>query len=723
MKIFWTIFYFFWFISVAKADPITALVTAIVSGLGSIGTAIGGALATTGLVSFASIGAFLGSPIGALVLGVGLNLIVGALFKKNSGSSGGQGAVSIAGGTVNVKISEPERWINAGRFRQGGGALFGEFDVDGNFWFLIVHSDSQLESVVNYYFDDIELTLDGSGNVTNNDFCLDGDYNAYDGTGTRVTYFKIFTTTYSDGDPTPPAITEFKAAFPTLWTDDHKLVGTTYSVVKCKAIPAEHRYKIYKWRGSFGLGEPAIGIVGNWSKVYDPRTETYVFSKNPVLIWAWFRMHRYGRGKSFDSINWDMLAEQANICDEIVVGIDGSQPRYECGTAIIESKERNEAEQEILMSCDAQLVFDDDGKCWARVGYYYEPSVYLTRNRDIVAMESVEAQNGESETQGVIIKYIDPNSNYTEQPSAPWKNPLYYVEGETPKYLIISALAIQNHNQAMRIAKAIGGRSQAAHKLQPTTGLRGIKARQERIVNLSYDNTFSGDYEIVTPVEVDQTGIFCGFGVVPVDANRWTLLDGEENSQSVFSASSSSNAPTIPTGIIIQYDGSKLIFYYEALTRLDSRVEAQYKFNSETDDKYRSFSIDTINNIAFSGTVTANILYNVRYRTVTSSGKSSGWSSIYNIYTFIISNSATPVLTGTVGIAYSGFTVSGSGGTAPYSYDDVYSRLPTGLTISSSMGVVSGTPTVAGIYQNILLRVTDANLSRSYVDKFTITIS
>src|SRR5262245_36395274 len=59
--------------------------------------------------------------------------------------------------------------------------------------------------------------------------------------------------------------------------------------------------------------------------------------------------------------------------------------------------------------------------------------------------------------------------------------------------------------------------------------------------------------------------------------------------------------------------------------------------------------------------------------------------------------SGTPVTTGTenehgVGSTYAGFTVTASGGTAPYTYSVASGALPSGITLNSSTGAVSGTP-------------------------------
>jgi hypothetical protein len=587
-----------------------------------IGTAIAGKLGVTS--------GFLTSLIGASVLAVGIFAIQTVLGPRRG--------TDMEAGKVNVRMGEPRRWLNAGVWRQGGGVLFAEFDASGNFWFLVVHGDSILtnEMTLQYYLDDMTVTIDGSGVVQNKEFRLksnkEKDPATVDGEG--VGYVQIFTTTYTEDNPVAPGIAALTAACPQWTADEHLLAGTTYSVVKMIALPVEHRYKIYRWRGAIGIGEPAISVVGLWSNAYDPRDETQILgdrstykpTRNSALIWAWFRTHRYGRNKPESSINWDRVAEQADICDQVVTGIAGDQPRYECGIAIPEDKQRIQAEQEILLTMDGQLVFDDDGKCWARAGHWYEPTLTLYRNRDIVGMDSVEAQNGESETQGVIVRYTDPEANYSPQPSAAWINPLYYVEGETPSFLTVDVLACQNHNQAMRIAKGIGYRSQPPYKLAPTVGLRGLRAMGERIFELQYDNTFTGPQEIATNVEVDNSGMFCGFGCVPIDENRWTLLPGEENSKPVSTPGSSPTAPDGPTGVVLSYTAGRIEATFDAPTRSDVNYQFQYLKTADIGGGvWLDMAVQMADELAYSGAVPDGDDYTVRWRAITGSGLPSDW--------------------------------------------------------------------------------------------------
>ncbi|WP_293875873.1 hypothetical protein [Sphingomonas sp. UBA978] len=573
--------------------------------------------------------AFVVSAIGATIIAAGSFAIQTLL--------GGSRAPAMEAGKTNVKISNPPRWLHAGLARSGGGAVFGEFDSQGRLWYLIINSEEILHAPFSHYLDDEAVTLGADHYVLNKAFRLrtnkEKDPADVDGQGRG--YIRLWTTTYTEADPIPPRIPELDAALGTLWTPEHLLAGTTYTVVCMDALPVEHRYKIYRWRGPFGLGEPAVSVLGQWANVYDPRDpaqvlgnrSTYKPTKNAALLWAWFRTHRFGRGKPESSINWQRMAEQADICDQVVTGIEGDQPRYEASASIVDSKRRVDGEMEIMRACDGQIVFDETGKSWLRVGHYYTPTLSFSRNRDIMTMSSNEAQDGESETQGVIVRYTEPGANYSVQASAAWLNPLYYDPLTTPKFLTVEIQACQNHNQAMRLAKGIGLRSQPRHKLGPTVNLRGLQARHERIVEIRYDNTFAGDYEIATPVELGAGGIITALAVVPIEPTRWTLLPGEEQPKPVVDGGTEAPAYPAITGENVTYSDGTIRIDLPPLARDDATYIAEYIPTSAiTGSDSGPWTPMAINDAtAVSGSVPAGVSYTVRYRYVTTAGRGPGY--------------------------------------------------------------------------------------------------
>jgi len=83
----------------------------------------------------------------------------------------------------------------------------------------------------------------------------------------------------------------------------------------------------------------------------------------------------------------------------------------------------------------------------------------------------------------------------------------------------------------------------------------------------------------------------------------------------------------------------------------------------------------------------------------------------------------TPVTTGTQGTAYTGATPSASGGTPTYTFSET-GTLPSGLTISTSTGIISGTPTTSGTFASIQVKVTDSlSNAANCGTAFTLVIS
>ena len=84
---------------------------------------------------------------------------------------------------------------------------------------------------------------------------------------------------------------------------------------------------------------------------------------------------------------------------------------------------------------------------------------------------------------------------------------------------------------------------------------------------------------------------------------------------------------------------------------------------------------------------------------------------------------ATPTLPGwAVGTAYPSTTMTATGGTGSYAWSWTAPTLPPGLTINSGSGVISGTPTTAGTYGSIAVRVTDS-VGVSVTGPYSITIT
>jgi autotransporter-associated beta strand protein len=79
-----------------------------------------------------------------------------------------------------------------------------------------------------------------------------------------------------------------------------------------------------------------------------------------------------------------------------------------------------------------------------------------------------------------------------------------------------------------------------------------------------------------------------------------------------------------------------------------------------------------------------------------------------------------PLLNGQVGVAYL-MAIVGTGGSPPYTWSVTSGTLPGGLTLNSSTGVISGTPTASGTF-NFTVTLTD-NASQTASRPFAVTIA
>lgn len=81
-----------------------------------------------------------------------------------------------------------------------------------------------------------------------------------------------------------------------------------------------------------------------------------------------------------------------------------------------------------------------------------------------------------------------------------------------------------------------------------------------------------------------------------------------------------------------------------------------------------------------------------------------------------------PVTSGTNGVAYTGSTPTVFGGAAAYVWSISSGPLPTGLSINSSTGQITGTPSVSGSFP-LVIRVTDGQGEHYDLPSFTLVLS
>ncbi|WP_225214312.1 putative Ig domain-containing protein [Comamonas avium] len=120
-----------------------------------------------------------------------------------------------------------------------------------------------------------------------------------------------------------------------------------------------------------------------------------------------------------------------------------------------------------------------------------------------------------------------------------------------------------------------------------------------------------------------------------------------------------------------------------------------------------------------SGTPTAGGTFNLTITASDTNGATGSQTYSLTVSAPSITLSPGSLINGTVGTPYSA-TLSSTGGTAPYSYSITSGSLPTGLSLNTGTGAISGIPSVAGAY-NLTITATDTN-SATGSQAYSITI-
>lgn len=164
----------------------------------------------------------------------------------------------------------------------------------------------------------------------------------------------------------------------------------------------------------FPSGIPDVRfVVRGRNDVFDPRTNTNIYSANTALHILWYLRSRCNVPD--DEIVFSTFASAANVCDEAVTNADGSvSQRYRSACVIGADEQKAGVLQKLEAACAGRLI-RVGGRWMLQAGAYYGPYDFeITEDMVIGTIGGSTEPTNDAAINTVRGTFIDPSQSWTE---------------------------------------------------------------------------------------------------------------------------------------------------------------------------------------------------------------------------------------------------------------------------------------------------------------------
>lgn len=258
------------------------------------------------------------------------------------------------GRTEMVRQAITTHRIVYGQVRVGGPIVFihsRPVDADSDkldmMHLLIALAAHECEEIGDIIFNDEAVPLDGNGAATSAPYKRNG-----------TVYATVYKHSGSIDQLADQVMVDNSGG---KWTAAHRLRGLAY-------IHAMLRFD----ETAYPAGLPNISALVKGRIVYDPRIDQYAWSDNAALCILDYLLSDFGLGATSEEIDMNSFIAAANICDEDVPTLSGTEKRYTCNGVVDLGDSPRDILESMLGSCAGFLVHTG-GKWRLRVGAYLQP--------------------------------------------------------------------------------------------------------------------------------------------------------------------------------------------------------------------------------------------------------------------------------------------------------------------------------------------------------------
>jgi len=431
--------------------------------------AILGAAGAATVVGTITVATVVGYAAATIVTSYAINALTKKAQKKAQAAAASVQAAQKGYGTnVNAVAPASDHAIIYGEQRVGGVIFYRSITDDQKFLHtLLALAGHECQEIGTVFADNVALTLDGNGFVTNDAFQIkDADGNVVN-SAIRINKHLGTSSQSADAD---------LVAEDTAWTTAHSAKGVAYIYIR-----AEFDTSI------FPQGLPIFSAIVKGKKVFDPRSSATAWSANAALCLRDYLISDYGLGVSETTeINNTIFSAAANVCDEnVTLSAGGTEKRYTVNGSFVTSLPPDDVITDLVASM-AGTIFYSQGQWGVKAGEFTSSVLALTED-DLRSNLQVNTRNSRRDNFNAVSgMFAGPETDYQPSDFPPITSSVFEtVDGGERVIQDIPLPFTNTSSMAQRIAKIALYKNREQLTLSGTFGLRALQLQIGDVISLT----------------------------------------------------------------------------------------------------------------------------------------------------------------------------------------------------------------------------------------------
>jgi len=372
------------------------------------------------------------------------------------------------GTNVNAVAPASDHAIIYGQQRVGGVIFYRSVTDDQKYLHtLIALAGHECEEIGTVYADNVALTLDGNGFVTNDAFQIKDDAGNVVNSALRINKHLGSSSQSADAD----LVSEDSA-----WTVNHTARGVAYIYIR-----AEFDTSV------FPQGLPIFSAIVKGKKVFDPRSSATAWSANAALCLRDYLISDYGLGVSeATEINNTIFSAAANVCDEnVTLSAGGTEKRYTVNGSFVTALPPDDVITDLVASM-AGTIFYSQGQWGVKAGEFTSSVLALTED-DLRSNLQVNTRNSRRDNFNAVSgMFAGAETDYQPSDFPPITSSVFEtVDGGERVIQDIPLPFTNTSSMAQRIAKIALYKNREQLTLSGTFGLRALQLQIGDIISLT----------------------------------------------------------------------------------------------------------------------------------------------------------------------------------------------------------------------------------------------